>query len=304
VTVPAPPWRVVIVTRILPVALGFDAVLREAGHEPVALLTVRAGATRYGPVGDVAALLDGLPSHLDVLIPSARDRLAPLLASVEPDLAVCMGFPWKVTPAALAVPPLGWLNGHPSLLPRRRGPVPVAWAIREGDEEVGVTVHLMEPELDTGPVLAQASLPLGEYVPPDEFYGRMGPLVLEQLGVALERLAAGDEGTPQEGGDYQSFFAPEDAWLDWRRPAVELHRLVWAWRYTFPVGGVEGAVGEVDGELVRVLASSPVEVEGARHVECGDGRLWLVETEPLSEDEVAAARQAGDAAASPAGSSS
>ena len=57
------------------------------------------------------------------------------IESVRPDLVVCMGFPWKVPADALAVPPLGWLNGHPSLLPHRPGPVPVAWAIREGAEQ-------------------------------------------------------------------------------------------------------------------------------------------------------------------------
>ena len=66
-----------------------------------------------------------------------------------------MGFPWKVPADALAVPKLGWLNGHPSLLPRHRGPVPLAWAIRNGDEDFGITFHRMDAELDTGPILAQ-----------------------------------------------------------------------------------------------------------------------------------------------------
>src|SRR6266536_5591786 len=93
---------------------------------------------------------------------------------------------------------------------------------------------------------------------------------------------SGDPGTIQEGGDYQSFFGDEDAWLDWSRPALELHRLVWAWRYTVP-RGLNGALAEVDGETVRVLASSLSEVEGARRVECADAPLWLVRTEQVSE---------------------
>ena len=279
----APPWRVAIVTRIVPVALGFDEVVREAGHEPVALLTIRDLDGRYGPGAQLGPLLEGLPPHLDAILPSRRDRIAPLLEGVRPDLVVCMGFPWKVPPDALAVPALGWLNGHPSLLPRHRGPLPIAWAIREGDEETGVTFHRMEPELDTGPILAQRRLPLGPYVPPDDFYGALGPVVAVVLAEALERLAAGDEGTPQEGGDYQGFFAAEDAHLDWSRPALELHRLVWAWRYALPARDApRGALAELDGETVRVLASSLEEVDGARRVECGDGPHWLVETEPLS----------------------
>ena len=281
-TIPPAPWRVVIVTRILPVALGFHSVLSDAGHEPVALLTVRGLRERYGPAGDVAALIDGAPAGLDVLVPSDRDRVATLLAAVSPDLAVCMGFPWKVRPEALAVPTLGWLNGHPSLLPRHRGPIPIAWAIRDGDDAVGVSFHRMDAELDTGPLLAQREQPLVAYVPPDELYTAMGPLVLEALAEALEQLAAGERGARQEGGDYQGFFAAADAWLDLSRPASEVHRLVWAWRYAVPpTDGPAGALLELDGETVRVLASSLEEAGAGRRVECGDGPLWVLEAEPV-----------------------
>jgi methionyl-tRNA formyltransferase len=272
-------WRVVIVTRILPVALGFHAGLRAAGHEPVALLTIRDADGRYGAF-DLGGMLGELPPELDILMPARRAAIAPLLESVRPDLVVCMGFPWKVPPAALAVPRLGWINGHPSLLPRHRGPVPVAWTIRNGEDEFGVTFHRMDAELDTGPILAQKALPVGELCEPDEFYGRMGPVVGEVLADALARLAAGVEGVVQEGGDYQSFFDDGDALLDFSRPAAEVHRLVWAWRFTIPAGALHGALAALDGETVRVLASSLTEVEGARRVECADAPLWLVKTEP------------------------
>lgn len=276
-------WRVVIVTRILPVLLGFDSVIREAGHEPVALLTFLDSDGRYGGF-DIAPVLHEVPSNLDILMPSKRSSIAPLLRGIEPDLVVCMGFPWKIPADALAVPRLGWLNGHPSLLPRHRGPVPVAWAIRNGDEEFGFTFHRMDAELDTGPILAQQRAPLGEPTEPDEFYARSGPIAMATLAEALERLAAGDEGTPQgEGGEYESFFGDADAWLDPARPALELHRLVWAWRYTISFGALRGPLVEVDGETVRVLASSLTEVDGARRLECADGPLWLVRTEPAEE---------------------
>jgi methionyl-tRNA formyltransferase len=186
----------------------------------------------------------------------------------------------------LAVPRLGWLNGHPSLLPSHRGPLPVAWAIREGEDEIGITFHRMDADLDTGPILSQRRYPLGELEPPEVFFPRMGPAVGEALAEALERLAAGDEGTPQEeGGGYETFFSEHDAWLDLSRPAAEVHRLVWAWRYAFSPGGTQGALVELDGTTVRVLATSLAEVEDARRLDCGDASLWLVETEDLSEEE-------------------
>jgi methionyl-tRNA formyltransferase len=279
-------WRVVIVTRISPVLAGFDAVVWDAGHEPVALMSMRDHDGRYGNLPDIGELVTSAAPELDVLLPARRSSIAPLLASVEPDLVVCMGFPWKIPPAALAVPRLGWLNGHPSLLPRHRGPLPVAWAIREGDEEIGITFHLMDAELDTGPILAQRRYPVGELQPPDTFYPEFGPTVGEALAEALERLAAGDEGTPQpEGGGYESFFSEEDAWLDASRPAAEVHRLAWSWRYAISLGGMRGALLELDGRTVRVLATSLAEVEGAQRLDCGDGPLWIAETEELSEEE-------------------
>jgi methionyl-tRNA formyltransferase len=287
-------WRVVIVTRIAPVLMGFEAVVREAGHEPVALLSMRNTDGRYGPAAMTEELVAGTPAGLDVLLAARRSSLAPLLASAEPELVICMGFPWKIPPDALAVPRLGWLNGHPSLLPRHRGPLPVAWAIREGDEEIGFTFHRMDAELDTGPIFSQRRFPLGELEPPDVFYPRVGPIGMEALGEALERLAAGDEGTPQgDGGSYESFFSEDDAWLDLSRPAAEVHRLVWAWRYAFTPVGTQGALLELDGVPVRVLATSLLEVEGAHRVECGDAPLWVVETEELSEEE--ASRSSGRA---------
>ncbi len=58
------------------------------------------------------------------------------------------------------MPRLGIVNGHPSLLPRYRGPFPIAWAIRNGETEIGMTFHLMDAAFDTGNVLAQKAVPL------------------------------------------------------------------------------------------------------------------------------------------------
>jgi methionyl-tRNA formyltransferase len=276
--------RVVIVTRIPQVRAGFAAVIEGLGHEVIALLTNRASLGGH-PLTDASTeLVFGAPDDWDVLIPSRRSTIAPLLASVEPDLVVCMGFPWKIPPDALAVPRLGWLNGHPSLLPRHRGPLPVAWAIKEGDEEIGITFHRMDAELDTGPIFAQRSYPV-ELEEPDTFYAKFGLVVGETLAEALGRLDAGEEGTPQtEEGTYESFFPPEELWLDLSRPAAEVHRLAWAWRFGFAIEGPNGALLELDGQTVRVLATSLTEVEGARRLDCADAPVWVLQTEELSEE--------------------
>src|SRR5260370_8308382 len=60
-----------------------------------------------------------------------------------------------LTAQTLAVPTRGWLNVHPSLLPRHRGPEPIYWTIVNGDREAGITVHQTVPRIDAGPILAQ-----------------------------------------------------------------------------------------------------------------------------------------------------
>jgi len=254
-------------------------MLRAHGHEPVALLTTREHAERYG--GELEALLRETPADLDIVFPSARDRIAPLLRTLEPDVVFCAGFPWKIPADAIAVPRHGIVNGHPSLLPKYRGPSPVGWAIREGETEIGFTFHYMDAELDTGNVLAQAAIPLGDERSWDELTHKLAAAVGEVFPTVLERVERGDPGDPQPEGEggYFSFFEPEYVWIDWSRPAAEIERQVRAWRFHSQVEGERGALAELDGDTVRVLRVS-FEPDSGREVTCGDGTLWLVEMEP------------------------
>jgi methionyl-tRNA formyltransferase len=277
-----PGWKVVLVSQVLPAVLAYDAGLRGAGHEPVALLTSRRSPddARYP---DFQALIAGVPTHLDVLIPRDRTQMAPLLAAYEPDLVLCMGFNWRIPPEALAVPRLGVVNGHPSLLPRWRGPSPVAWAIRNDEREIGFTFHLMDEDFDTGPVLAQGAAPLDDNDDSWEAIGdKFGPLAFGLLEQALERLEIGDRGDPQEGeASYAPFFGDDYVELDWNRPRRDVHNQVRAWRFMpfQPSGGVRGPIANLDGQRVRVLRTRLDSGEGER-VECADGPIWVLETEP------------------------
>ncbi|HEY8447985.1 MAG TPA: methionyl-tRNA formyltransferase [Thermomicrobiales bacterium] len=81
------------------------------------------------------------------------------IARHDPDLIVVSCFSLRVPKAVLELPRLGCLNVHPSLLPRWRGPEPVFWALRAGDEQTGVTIHFMDAGWDTGPIVGQRRLP-------------------------------------------------------------------------------------------------------------------------------------------------
>jgi methionyl-tRNA formyltransferase len=271
--------RVVLVTQVPDAAHGVSELLRALGHDPVAVLCSREHAGRYGNAFDT--LVRDAPADMDVVVPASRARVAPLLRAYEPDTFLCLGFPWKIPPDALAVPRLGAVNGHPSLLPRYRGPSPVAWAIRNGDEEIGFTLHRMDVELDTGALLAQSTVPLDEEHSYDELGPKFAETLADVLPRALARLESGDPGDGQDESQasYAGFFGADYVRIDWDQPAAEIYRQVKAWRFASVAPGDRGALADLDGETVRVLRTSLSPVDGARAVNCGDGTIWIVETE-------------------------
>jgi methionyl-tRNA formyltransferase len=144
----------------------------------------------------------------------ADPATATALAGLRPDVACAACFPRRVPAALLRLPPLGWLNVHPSLLPAHRGPAPLFWALRNGEATIGVTVHFMDQEFDTGDIAAQAPLTL-----PDGASGAQVDRICATLGgqllvEALSRLRQrGLERRPQPaGGSYEGWPAPED-WI-------------------------------------------------------------------------------------------
>ena len=158
----APAWRVAIITVVPRIAQGYAGILRGLGHEPVVVITPRRRAPGAPPMPFAAEHVADDPEELDILFPATKHSLARMLRAYEVDLGLCTGFPWLIPAEALAAPPLGIVNGHPSLLPRYRGPFPLAWAVRNGEREIGLTYHLMDAEFDTGNLLAQVTIPLAD----------------------------------------------------------------------------------------------------------------------------------------------
>jgi methionyl-tRNA formyltransferase len=281
-------WRIVVISAVLPVAEPLIAYLREVGHEPIAWLMARRSPEFYDrplpPWGDVTDR--NAPAGVSLIFARDKHAVAPLLRGLEPDVVLCWGFSWKLPQEALDVPRLGSVNQHPALLPRHRGPIPTAWALREGDGEFGITWHRMDAELDTGPILAQSTLPIeDDWTTIQE----MGPSILQAtfdlLPQVFERLAAGDPGDPQseEGASWAGYFGEDYATVDWSQPARKIHDQVRAWHLTFGQGDVSGPIAELDGERVKLLRTSLTDRgDGARVVETGEGNIWILESEPAA----------------------
>jgi methionyl-tRNA formyltransferase len=274
--------RIALFTRLPGVLTGLSAIVRGLGHEFVGAVTTEGPPGRYGEV-PLSTVLDARPSGSDVLVADSSRRFAALLAALDPDLALCGGFPVRIPADAIAVPRLGVLNGHPAPLPKYRGPNPLGWAVRNGDSELGFTFHFMDAAIDTGPILLRGSAPIAEAQRADEIIGALFGLWSSLLPEALALIEAGERGSLQseDGASYAGFFAPEYAELDHTLPAEDVHRQVRAWSVAAKRDNVDGPITELDGERVYVRRSRLDDAEGGTPLTCGDGRrLWVVETSP------------------------
>ena len=270
-------WRVVMVCTIKPIADVLAGKLRELGHEPVAVLAARRDGRRRA-AGLPALSPATAPAGVDLLFARDKHAIERLVRAYEPDLLTCWGFPWKIPQAALDVPRLGSVNMHPALLPRHRGPIPLAWALREGDAEWGPTWHRMDAELDTGNMLAQTHRP-------DRGRRRRHRRVRaapprRRVGAPAARARAGRcrrSGRPAAGGGRELGGALHGRRL---RPGrlvahrrAQIHNQVRAWHLTFGMSGLRAPVAELDGEEVVLLQTRLTDPGGdARASSAATGR--------------------------------
>ncbi len=209
----------------------------------------RGGRVAAGPVKEAA-----LAAGVSVLQPERlrRPENVAALAEYAPDLIVVAAFAQILSRPVLALPPLGCLNVHASLLPRWRGAAPINAAILAGDVETGVTIMKMDPGLDTGPMLTRRALPIRD----DDTAGTLTPR-LADLGAALllETVGPWVEGvlTPQSQDEdlatATGLLTREDGRIDWSaRDAASIARMVRAydpWPGTFT---------HLDGAVLKIKA--------------------------------------------------
>jgi methionyl-tRNA formyltransferase len=146
-----------------------------------------------------------------------------------------------------------WLNVHPSLLPRWRGPAPVERAIMAGDRETGVTVHRTTPELDAGPIAAQRRFPIGPEDDAGVVFERARNVAVELLDEVFAEPTFVPQ--PEAGGTYADKITAADRELDWEAPPEENLNKIRA------LSPHIGARGLVEGRRLLVWRARPAREE-------------------------------------------
>jgi methionyl-tRNA formyltransferase len=211
------------------------------------------------------------------------------LAGLNPDLFVVVAFGHILTRAVLAIPRLGVINIHASLLPKYRGPAPIQWSIINSDKETGVTTMWMDEGVDTGDILLKSKVLIEQEETSATLHQRLAQAGAELLIETLEQLKLGQlVGTPQD--DSKATHAPllkkQDGWIDWAKDAEALDAFVrginpWPGAFTFFAGKrlkvfrAKQIQKEVSEEPGTVLEGFPGDLD----VATGQGVLTLLEVQ-------------------------
>jgi methionyl-tRNA formyltransferase len=228
-------------------------------------------------------------------------RAAPVqadLRALQPDLLVVVAYGRIIPPAVLALPRLGGINAHPSLLPAYRGASPIPAVIAAGEAVTGVTIMYLSDELDAGDIILQRETGIGPEETAGELEARLAGLGAELLVEAVELLARGAAPRiPQDHAraTYVGKVSKADGKIDWNRPAGDLVNQVramnpWPCAYTTWRGGTlrvwrarvgtgQGSPGEVlDAGRAGITVAADegavvlleVQAEGGRRLRAGE----------------------------------
>jgi methionyl-tRNA formyltransferase len=231
------------------------------GMGPTALTALESLAA----VADVVAILRDIDdvtdpirersSELGVpLIPDMRpEHIARLVAELRVECLVISSYNRILSQAVIDSVPC--INVHYSPLPKYRGRANVNWALINGEQEVALTVHVVESGLDSGNILFQESLPIGARDSIGDLYAKLNSLQRVALGETVLRYLDGYRGFPQDE-QYASYGCsrnPEDGEIVWSQSTSEIDRLIRSLGDPFP-----GAFTHFNNRLLKVWSAEPL----------------------------------------------
>ena len=147
------------------------------------------------------------------------------LREIDADVAVVVAYGKLIPANLLTVPAHGFINLHPSLLPRHRGPSPIQWSLVCGDRNTGVTTMLLDEGMDTGPILLQHRVEIERHETAEQLAPRLAETGAD-LGVeTLDRLENGGvtaKPQPEDGANVTPMLRRSFAKVNWTMPARQL----------------------------------------------------------------------------------
>jgi methionyl-tRNA formyltransferase len=286
-----PTFRALYDTRHTVAALVTQPPRPPQGNRPAPVNPMRQVALEHGtPVFDPKSV--NTPESLVAL------------AQLEPDLFVVADYGQILSSEVLALPRLGGINLHGSLLPKYRGAAPINWAVYFGDEVTGVTVIHMTPRIDAGPCIAQASTPIDPQETAVELEARLAALGAPLVYQAIERLAQGDIASltqdPAQASPARRL-RKTDSEVDWSRSAEQIRNQIralepWPRTSTFwhraGMPPVRLILGRATAQNVSGDAKPGTVLTAGREgliVATGRGSLQLDEVQPAGKRMLAAA---------------
>jgi len=218
-----------------------------------------------------------------------------LLANAKVDAMIVAAYGLILPQQILAIPKLGCINIHASLLPRWRGAAPIQRAILAGDVTTGITIMQMDQGLDTGDILLQRAIPMGADETAGELHDRLATLGAQMINEALNELPA-----PVSQDDARACYAAkiskDEAAINWNEDATTIHRKIRAFN-PFP-----GAVSVLGGERIKIWRAQPADggrgdvpgtvwasPAGHLSVACGSGALSILELQRAGGKRLSAA---------------
>ena len=263
-----------------------DAVLRASTGELVGIITQPDRPVGRSRVPTPPPLATWATEHRIALFqPETTDDLRRVIIERNLDIGIVVAYGRIIPQDVLALPRLGFVNLHPSLLPRWRGPSPIAAAIATGDTETGVTLMLLDAEVDHGPIIAQERIPLSPSAtrsPLERELADLGARLLTRI--LPEYLAGRITPQPQEhtAATYSTLLTRDDGRIDWREPAAVIERKVrayegWPGTWCILPNGKRLKVlqATLDGNAIE--SPGAVLQNGTFTVSCGDHRALLLD---------------------------
>jgi methionyl-tRNA formyltransferase len=271
---------------------ALQALAREARYEVALVVTQpdrpagRGRGLQSPPVKTAAEAL-AIATYQPESLRSA-DARAPL-AAIDADVFVVAAYGLIFGTRTLALPRHGCLNLHASLLPAYRGASPVTAAILSGDQTTGVSLMVMEPGLDTGPVVDRAEVPISPTDTTESLTPKLAAAAAELVVASTGPFLRGHlTPIPQDasGATKVRPLVKADGWLNWRDPAARLERRVramWPWPRAWTTFRGESLQVHAATVLPGHAATPPGVVEltpAALTVGTGEGVLRLDVVQP------------------------